>query len=110
MPATASLVSILNHAFLTPSGTEDHRYIYCFLTSVIMLTMWYGSYAQERKNRQLWGAVRRQAAESEAREKLLQLMFSIVVRVRGNNISITQNFVSLFGPDVLTLTDLLTTR
>jgi hypothetical protein len=109
-------LTCVNHGYLTPKHDyeimEAESYVFRFGFACGGLLFWSASLYRERKDRKTWALMRQLVGESETLERLLRLNFPSVVRVREPNgrIEATDDFVSLFGPDVTSLGDLTTIK
>jgi hypothetical protein len=116
LPATMSAVTFLN-VFLTPPeaskyGRKDfsHHFTQFLFITVAGIFLWGGDHFRERTARRLWLAQRQVAGHSAMLQRLLRLEFPCVVHVVEEQIVTTDDFISVFGPDVAYLDDLQTSH
>merc|ERR1719191_1909903 len=100
----ASLTNLVLRFFMTPPRETGHgnseSVMWQIVVTLSAFGLWLLRFYRERTERELWAALRQQKLEAESREQLLRLLFQIVVRVRGEQIKVTDDFEAMFGANV----------
>jgi hypothetical protein len=117
LPVTLCAVNFLNAAFLTPPEAEENgrkamfnMVLQILFNTVAGIFLWVGDHFRERTARRLWLTQRQVAGHSAMLQRLLRLEFPCVVHVVKEQIVATDDFISVFGPDVAYLKDLQTSN